>query len=28
VVNDDRQPIGILSRIDLLHHLARVRTLA
>jgi cystathionine beta-synthase len=28
VVNDDRQPIGILSRIDLLYHLARPRTTA
>jgi cystathionine beta-synthase len=28
VVNDDRHPIGILSRIDLLHHLARARATA
>jgi cystathionine beta-synthase len=28
VVDDDRHPIGILSRIDLLHHLARARATA
>jgi cystathionine beta-synthase len=28
VVNDERQPIGILSRIDLLYHLARARATA
>ena len=28
VVNDERAPVGILSRIDLLHHLARAKATA